>query len=63
MIKYKVVCLTSGSTEPPEPDIVEREIEAMTEKGWEFHQFTSGGGGTGSGNVTSWIYIIFKREI
>jgi hypothetical protein len=63
MIKYKVICLTSGSTEPPEPDIVEREIDSMTEKGWDFLQFTSGGGGTGSGNITSWIYIIFKRDI
>jgi len=63
MIKYKVACLTSGSTEPPEPDIVEREIEVMTAQGWDFLQFTTGGGGTGSGNVTSWIYIIFKREI
>jgi hypothetical protein len=63
MIKYKVVCLTSGSTEPPEPDIVEKEIEVLTEQGWEFMQFTSGGGGTGSGNITSWIYLIFKREL
>ncbi|MCX9084840.1 MAG: hypothetical protein OIN87_08605 [Candidatus Methanoperedens sp.] len=63
MIKYKVLCLTSGSTEPPQPDIVEREIDTMIEKGWEFVQFTSGGGGTGSGNITSWIYLIFKRDI
>ncbi len=63
MIKYKVVCLTSGSTVPPESDKVEREIETMTEQGWDFLQFTSGGGGTGSGNITSWIYIIFKREV
>jgi len=63
MIKYKVTCLTSGSTVPPEPDKVEREIEAMMEQGWDFLQFTTGGGGTGSGNITSWIYIIFKREV
>ncbi len=63
MIKYKVICLTSGSTVPPEPDKVEREIETITEQGWDFFQFTTGGGGTGSGTITSWIYLIFKREL
>ncbi|HMB44297.1 MAG TPA: DUF4177 domain-containing protein [Candidatus Methanoperedens sp.] len=62
MKKYKVICITSGSTVPPEPDRIEREITAMTEQGWDFLQITSGGGGTGSGNITSWIYLIFKRE-
>ena len=62
MKKYKVICITSGSTVPPEPDRIEREITAMTDQGWDFLQITSGGGGTGSGNITSWIYLIFKRE-
>jgi molybdopterin biosynthesis enzyme MoaB len=62
MKKYKVICITSGSTVPPEPDRIEREITAMTEQGWDFLQITSGGGGTGSGNITSWIYLIFKSE-
>ncbi|NJD77306.1 MAG: DUF4177 domain-containing protein [Candidatus Methanoperedens sp.] len=62
MKKYKVVCLTSGATVPPEPDAIEKEIEAMTEQGWDFVQFTSGGGGSGNGNITSWVYLLFKRE-
>jgi hypothetical protein len=62
MKNHKVICITSGSTVPPEPDRIEREITAMTEQGWDFLQITSGGGGTGSGNITSWIYLIFKRE-
>jgi len=61
-MNYKVICITSGSTVPPEPDRIEREITTMTEQGWDFLQITSGGGGTGSGNITSWIYLIFKRE-
>ena len=62
-MKYKVICITSGATVPPEPDKLERETDIMTGQGWEFMQFTAGGGGTGSGNITSWIYIIFKRVI
>jgi len=61
-MKYKVICITSGSTVPPEPDRIEREITTMIDQGWDFLQITSGGGGTGSGNITSWIYLIFKRE-
>jgi hypothetical protein len=52
----------SGATVPPEPDRIEREIENMTEQSWDFVQFTSGGGGTGNGNITSWIYLLFERE-
>ncbi len=63
MKKFKVICLTSGATVPPEPDIVEKEVETMTNQGWNFVQFTSGGGGSGNGNVTSWVYILFSRDI
>ncbi len=61
-MNYKVICITSGSTVPPEPDRIEKEIATMTEQGWDFLQITSGGGGTGSGNITSWIYLVFKRK-
>ena len=63
MKKYKVVCLTSGSTLPPEPKHIEREIENMTAQDWLFSSITTGGGGTGSGNVTSWVYLVFEREV
>lgn len=63
MRKYKVICLTSGSTLPPEPDMVEKQIEETVAQGWDFLQFTSGGGGTGSGNITSWVYLLFEREL
>lgn len=63
MKKYKVICVTSGATVPPEPDMIEREIENTEEQGWDFVQFTSGGGGSGNGNITSWVYLLFKREL
>lgn len=63
MKKFKVICLTSGATVPPEPDIVEKEIETLINQGWNFVQFTSGGGGSGNGNVTSWVYILFSCDI
>ncbi len=63
MKKYKVSCITSGSTLPPEPDKIEREIETMTNQGWHLARITTGGGGSGSGNVTSWVYILFEREL
>jgi len=61
-MNYKVICITSGSTVPPEHDRIEKEIATMTEQGWDFLQITSGGGGTGSGNITSWVYLVFKRK-
>lgn len=48
-----MICVTSGASTPPEPDRIEKEIEGMAEQGWDFVQFTSGGGGSGNGNVTS----------
>jgi len=63
MKKYKVICVTSGASIPPESDKIEKEIEGMTEQGWDFLQFTSGGGGTGNGNITSWVYLLFEREL
>ena len=62
MKKYKVICLTSGATVPPEPDNIERAIEAALKEGWDFVNFTSGGGGTGSGSITSWVYLLFERQ-
>ena len=63
MKKYKVICITSGATDHPQKDRNEKEIEYMTEQGWDFVQFTSGGGGSGNGNVTSWIYLLFESEL
>jgi hypothetical protein len=63
MKKYKVISLTSGSTLPPEPDKIEKQIEEMVIQGWDFLQFTSGGGGSGNGNITSWVYLLFEREL
>ncbi|MDP3105135.1 MAG: hypothetical protein Q8M95_11080 [Candidatus Methanoperedens sp.] len=62
MKKYKVSCLISGSTLPPEPEQIEAEIETMTLKGWTLAQITTGGGGSGQGSVTSWVYLLFERE-
>ncbi len=63
MKKYKVICITSGATEPPKPEEIEKAIENATVEGWNFVQFTTGGGGSGNGNVTSWVYLVFEREI
>jgi hypothetical protein len=63
MKKYKVICLTSGSTVPPEPEKIEKQIEEMILQGWNLLQFTSGGGGTGNGNITSWVYLLFECEL
>lgn len=62
MKKYKVSCLISGSTLPPQPEKIEREIEAVTLQGWKLKQISTGGGGSGQGSVTSWIYLLFERE-
>ena len=62
MKKYKVSCLISGSTLPPEPKKIEQEIENVTMQGWKLVQITTGGGGSGQGSVTSWIYLLFERE-
>ncbi len=62
MKKYKVICITSGATEPPKPEAIEKAIENATVEGWNFVNFTSGGGGTGSGSITSWVYLLFERE-
>jgi hypothetical protein len=59
--KYKVICITTGATEPPKPEKIEKAIEAATADGWNFVQFTTGGGG-GNGNVISWVYILFELE-
>ncbi|MDO9098152.1 MAG: hypothetical protein Q7U60_08525 [Candidatus Methanoperedens sp.] len=32
-------------------------------QGWNFVQITTGGGGTGNGNITSWVYLLFEREL
>ncbi len=63
MKKYKVICLTSGSTLPPEPHNIEKQIEEMIVDGWDFVQFTSGGSGSGNGDITSWVYLLFEREL
>ena len=63
MKKYRVICITSGSTEPPKPDGIEKAIEDAAREGWDFMQFTTGGGGSGNGNVTSWVYLLFGREL
>ncbi|HLB71470.1 MAG: hypothetical protein OIN88_05020 [Candidatus Methanoperedens sp.] len=63
MIKHKVSCIISGSTVPPEPEDIEKEIETITMQGWHLKQITSGGGGSGNGNVTSWVYLLFEQEI
>jgi hypothetical protein len=63
MNKYKVSCLISGSTLPPEPEKIEREIEDVTMQGWKLAQITTGGGGSGQGSVTSWVYLLFEREV
>jgi len=63
MKKYKVSCLISGSTLPPEPEHIETEIETLTTQGWKFTQITTGGGGSGQGSVTSWVYLLFEREV
>lgn len=63
MKKYKVICITSGATEPPKPEEIEKVIENATVEGWNFVQFTTGGGGSGNGNVTSWVYLVFEREL
>lgn len=63
MKKYRVICITSGAIEPPMPDEIEKAIEDTTKEGWDFVQFTTGGGGSGSGNITSWVYLLFEREL
>jgi len=63
MKKYRVICITSGATEPPKPDQIEKAIEGAAREGWDFMQFTTGGGGSGNGNVTSWVYLLFEREL
>ncbi|MFH0904441.1 MAG: hypothetical protein V1854_04545 [Methanobacteriota archaeon] len=63
MKKYKVSCIISGSTLPPEPEHIETEIETMIMKGWALMQITTGGGGSGQGSVTSWVYLVFEREV
>ncbi len=63
MKKYKVICMTSGATEPPKPEEIEKAIESAASEGWNFVQFTTGGGGSGNGNVTSWVYLLFEREV
>lgn len=63
MKKYKVSYIISGSTLPPEPDQIETEIEKVTMQGWNLLQITTGGGGSGQGNITSWVYLVFEREI
>jgi len=63
MKKYKLSCLISGSTLPPEPEKIEREIEDVTMQGWKLAQITTGGGGSGQGSVTSWVYLLFEREV
>ncbi|MBU3966479.1 MAG: hypothetical protein KKG76_03750 [Euryarchaeota archaeon] len=63
MKKYKASCLISGSTLPPEPEHIEAEIETMTTKGWSFTHISTGGGGSGQGSVTSWVYLLFEREV
>ncbi len=63
MKKYKVTCIISGATVPPEPSEIEKAIETEISDGWDFVQFTSGGGGTGNGSVTSWVYLLFEREL
>ena len=63
MNKYKVSCLISGSTLPPEPEKIEREIEDVTMQGWKLTQITTGGGGSGQGSITSWVYLLFEREL
>jgi hypothetical protein len=45
-----------------EPEKIEREIEAVTVQGWNLKQISTGGGGSGQGSVTSWIYLLFERE-
>ncbi len=62
MKEYKVSCLISGSTMPPEPEKIEKEIEAMTTTGWHLALITTGGGGSGQGSITSWVYLLFERE-
>ena len=63
MKKYKVICITTGATEPPKPESIEKAIEDAASDGWNFVQFTTGGGGTGSNYVTAWVYILFERDI
>lgn len=63
MKKYKVVCIMTGATEPPKPTEIEKAIEEATSNGWNFVQFTTGGGGTGNSYVTAWVYILFEREL
>lgn len=63
MKKYKVICITSGATEPPKPEEIEKVIENAIVEGWNFVQFTTGGGGSGNGNITSWVYLLFEREL
>lgn len=63
MKKYKVVYIMTGATEPPKPEQIEKAIEAAASDGWNFVQFTTGGGGTGNNHVTAWVYILFEREL
>jgi hypothetical protein len=63
MKKYKVSCIISGATLPPEPEHIETEIETMTLKGWHLAHITTGGGGSGQGSVTSWVYLLFDRDL
>lgn len=46
-----------------EPEKIEQEIETVTMQGWNFRQITTGGGGSGQGSVTSWVYLLFEREL
>lgn len=62
MKKYKVICITMGATEPPKPADIEKAIESAASDGWDFVQFTTGGG-TGNSYVTAWVYILFEREV
>lgn len=55
-------CIISGSTMPPEPEKLEKEIETMTMNGWHLAQITSGGDGSGQDNITSWVYLLFAHE-
>jgi len=62
MKKYKVICITTGGTEPPKPEDIEKAMHAAAADGWNFMQFTTGGSGTGNG-VISWVYLLFEREL
>ena len=61
MKKYKVIRIVSGASEPPGSEDIEKAIESTVSDGWEFVQITTGGGGTGNGSVTSWVYLLFEK--